>query len=391
MRYHVLLLAAVVVAAAVLAATSWWLWTLKKKKQQRRLEPTIPDPVKIVVRKRKKVRAVEARDATAEIVAGMESLVTTFERSRDWTVPLRLAGVYERGAYPVFTSDQETARTLYMAVATMASDPAVAAHARTKVVIALDPDDEAGRRLPPEPATRMFKAMKRVSEMERAYAVERVEDPVAFFALEPTIIYEDAQNVHDHGVVASLRKMATKTAAGLGEEGKTTGAVRQEVIDAIVETMPDLDEATRADAIAFVADHVDDAVVASVGTSAAAALRDTWTKIGAIDDPERRANAAETLARQMADGYERGNPVCATGRVARILGALDGVVATEHAIRPTWAVREELAGMAAKCSNEGLGGEAFEKMAMKTYVQDLGMLEEVVRPIVDEYKTYIEE
>jgi len=384
-----LLLAAVVVAVAVLAA-SWWLWTRKQHHQHRLLpEPTVPEPVKIVVRKRAKVRAVEARDAAAEIVAGMDALVMTFERSRDWTVPLRLAGVYERGSYPVFASDQDAARTLYMAVATMASDPAVAAHARTKVVIALDPDDEAGRRLPPEPATRMFKAMKRVSEMERAYAVERVEDPIAFFALEPTIVYEDAQNVHDHGVVASLRKMAAKT-GGLGEDGKTAGAVRQEVIDAIVETMPDLDEATKADAIAFVADHVDDAVVASVGTSAAAALRDTWTKIGAIDDPERRANAAETLARQMADGYERGNPVCATGRVARILGALDGVVATEPAIRPTWAVREELAGMAAKCSNEGLGGEAFEKMAMKTYVQDLGMLEEVVRPIVDEYKTYIE-
>ena len=388
MRY--LLVLAIVVAATVLAA-SWWWWTRKKEKKQRpTLEPTIPEPVRIVVRKRGRVRAVEARDAAAEIVAGMESLVQAFERSRDWTVPLRLAGVYERGAYPIFTSDQETARTLYMAVATMASDPVVAAHARTKVVIALDHDDEAGKRLPHEPATRMFKAMKRVSEMERAYAVERVEDPVAFFVMEPTIVYEDAQNVHDHGVVASLRRMAS-AAASDDDDKKPESAVRQEVIDAIAETMPDLDEATRADAIAFVADHVDDAVVASVGTSTAAALRDTWTKIGAIDDPERRANAAETLARQMADGYERGNPVCATGRVARILGALDGVTSSEPAIRPTWAVREELAGMAARCSNEGLGGEAFEKMAMKTYVQDLGMLEEVVRPIVDEYKTYIEE
>ena len=372
MQYQYVVVGIVLLIAIAAIAGSWW-WRRAGQQQQRQkpLEPTIPEPVKIVVRKRKKVRVVEARDAAAEIVAAMESLVPTFERSRDWTVPLRLAGVYERGSYPAFSSDQETARTLYMAVATMASDPVVAAHARTKVVIALDPGDEAGKRLPPEPATRMFKAMKRVSEMERAYAVERVEDPIAFFAMEPTVVYEDAQNVHDHGVVASLRKAAAATVE------ETGNAVRQEVIDAIAETMPDLDEAVKADAIAFVADHVDDAPVASVGTSTAAALRATWKKIGDIEDPARRANAAETLARQMADGYERGNPVCATGRVARILGALDGVTDSAVIIRPTWAVREELASMAAKCSNEGLGG-------------DLGMIEEVVRPIVDEYKTYIE-
>ena len=388
MQYQYVVVGIVLLIAIAAIAGSWW-WRRAGQRQQQRqkpLEPTIPEPVKIVVRKRKKVRVVEARDAAAEIVAAMESLVPTFERSRDWTVPLRLAGVYERGSYPAFSSDQETARTLYMAVATMASDPVVAAHARTKVVIALDPGDEAGKRLPPEPATRMFKAMKRVSEMERAYAVERVEDPIAFFAMEPTVVYEDAQNVHDHGVVASLRKAAAATV----EDAETGNAVRQEVIDAIAETMPDLDEAVKADAIAFVADHVDDAPVASVGTSTAAALRATWKKIGDIEDPARRANAAETLARQMADGYERGNPVCATGRVARILGALDGVTDSAVIIRPTWAVREELASMAAKCSNEGLGGEAFEKMAMETYVRDLGMIEEVVRPIVDEYKTYIE-
>jgi len=385
MQYQYVVVGIVLLIAIAAIAGSWWWRRAGQQQQQKPLEPTIPEPVKIVVRKRKKVRVVEARDAAAEIVAAMEALVPTFERSRDWTVPLRLAGVYERGSYPAFSSDQETARTLYMAVATMASDPVVAAHARTKVVIALDPGDEAGKRLPPEPATRMFKAMKRVSEMERAYAVERVEDPIAFFAMEPTIVYEDAQNVHDHGVVASLRKAATAV-----EDTDTKNAVRQEVIDAIAETMPDLDEAVRADAIAFVADHVDDAPVASIGTSTAAALCDTWKKIGDIEDPARRANAAETLARQMADGYERGNPVCATGRVARILGALDGVTDSSVIIRPTWAVREELASMAAKCSNEGLGGEAFEKMAMKTYVQDLGMIEEVVRPIVDEYKAYIE-
>lgn len=384
MQYQYVVVGIVILIAAAIAG-SWW-WRRVKQQQQKPLEPTIPEPVKIVVRKRKKVRVVEARDAAAEIVAAMEALVPTFERSRDWTVPLRLAGVYERGSYPAFSSDQETARTLYMAVATMASDPVVAAHARTKVVIALDPGDEAGKRLPPEPATHMFKAIKRVSEMERAYAVERVEDPIAFFAMEPTIVYEDAQNVHDHGVVASLRKAAAATTT-VEDTGNT---VRQEVIDAIAESMPDLDEAVKADAIAFVADHVDDAPIASIGTSTAAALRDTWKKIGDIEDPARRANAAETLARQMADGYERGNPVCATGRVARILGALDGVTDSAVMIRPTWAVREELASMAAKCSNEGLGGEAFEKMAMKTYVQDLGMIEEVVRPIVDEYKAYIE-
>ena len=385
MQYQYVVVGIVILIAIAAIAGSWW-WRRAGQQQQRQkpLEPTIPEPVKIVVRKRKKVRVVEARDAAAEIVAAMESLVPTFERSRDWTVPLRLAGVYERGSYPAFSSDQETARTLYMAVATMASDPVVAAHARTKVVIALDPGDEAGKRLPPDPATRMFKAMKRVSEMERAYAVERVEDPIAFFAMEPTVVYEDAQNVHDHGVVASLRKAATTV-----EDTGTKNAVCQEVIDAIAESMPDLDETIRADAIAFVADHVDDTPVASIGTSTAAALCATWKKIGDIEDPERRANAAETLARQMADGYERGNPVCATGRVARILGALDGVT-DSSVIRPTWAVREEMASMAAKYSNEGLGGEAFEKMAMKTYVQDLGMIEEVVRPIVEEYRAYIE-
>jgi hypothetical protein len=381
--------------AAILLSIAFFVYFFRNRQPVAIVTPVeIPKPLKPVVHVRKRVRAVEKRDAAGDIVSAMEALVPSFERTRDWTIPVRLASVYENGSYPVFSSDQETARTLYMAVATMATNPIVASHARSKVVIALDPEDDAGRRLPPEPAAHMFRAMKRVSEMERMYAVERIEDPVVLFSMEPAVVYTDEQNVHDHGVIASLRKAVEKEKEN--ENGAKTGAkaagggAKAAVLDAVANA-GDLDDATKADAAAFLVDHVDAVEVKTVGTSPEDALKTVWKRIEDIEDPERRANAIETLARQMADGYNRGHAVCATGRVARILGALDGVVEDAQPMRPTWAIREEIGRLAAKCSNEGAGGDAFEQRAMQTYVRELGMSEGVVRPIVDEYKAYIDD
>jgi hypothetical protein len=234
------------------------------------------------------------------------------------------------------------------------------------------------------------------------YAVERIEDPVVLFSMEPAVVYADEQNVHDHGVIASLRKAVEKEKktdeAGAKEGAKAAGGgakaagggAKAAVLDAVANA-GDLDDATKADAAAFLVDHVDAVEVKTVGTSPEDALKTVWKRIEDIEDPERRANAIETLARQMADGYNRGHAVCATGRVARILGALDGVVEDAQPMRPTWAIREEIGRLAAKCSNEGAGGDAFEQRAMQTYVRELGLSEGVVRPIVDEYKAYIDD
>lgn len=391
MMVMVVVVAVVVVVATCVVAAYYW------RKRARscstiRVQKRRPPPV--VVKKREKHRANERRDAARRILGELDAAVSAFERSKDgdWTLALEVASAYERGSYPVFRSDPETARALFHVIAASCPDAAVAAHARTRIVAhrmsPSAPEDDAGAPMPRACADRLVRLIATVRKPTKPALEVIHEDPRLVLALaetEPPAVYSDAQNVHDHGVVASLRS--------LGSLGPSTGA--DEDVEKAVASVLDHDGVspeTKADALEFIERGVDDRVNESLGTSTKAALGAVWKRIEAIEDPELRSNAVETLALQMADGYNHGHVVCSTGRIARILGALDGVVPdAEPLIRPTWAIKEEIASLAAKCSAEALGPDEFERRATKTYVDDLGMRPEVVASIVGEFKEYVEQ
>lgn len=400
MMVMVVVVAVVVVVATCAVAAYYWRKRARSCSTVSMIRVQKHRPPPVVVKKREKHRANERRDAARRILGELDAAVSAFERSKDgdWTLALEVASAYERGSYPVFRSDPETARALFHVIAASCPDAAVAAHARTRIVAhrmsPSAPEDDAGAPMPRACADRLVRLIATVRKPTKPALEVIHEDPRLVLALaetEPPAVYSDAQNVHDHGVVASLRSL--RSLRSLGSLG-SLGA--DEDVEKAVASVLDHDGVspeTKADALEFIERGVDDRVNESLGTSSKAALGAVWKRIEAIEDPEWRSNAVETLALQMADGYNRGHVVCSTGRIARILGALDGVLPdAEHTpIRPTWAVKEEIASLAAKCSAEALGPDEFERRATKTYVDELGMRPEVVASIVGEFKDYVEQ
>jgi hypothetical protein len=138
------------------------------------------------------------------------------------------------------------------------------------------------------------------------------------------------------------------------------------------------------------------------------ALDIVWRRLCQIEDPTVRHSAIETLGKQLASGVESGFVVCSTGRIARAVTALDGVLESQDPARPLWALREELATLAAQTREDVLraaapdaraayesGGEGsdalssamaleFSERVDKTYVEGLEMRPEVLGPLVEE-------
>jgi hypothetical protein len=389
MKWMMITIAVCTVGIVLAVAVYYYYYNVTSRKSR----PVVVVPAKIVrvIRKRTRQRQTERDQAPLVIVREMNTVVDEFIRDHDWKLLLRLASVYEHGSYPVFKSNPEIARMMYMAIATMCPNGIIAMHAQGRVVLRLESQDDVGDELPLEPAHRAVAELRRVSEQiiaDREYAFMHMEDdPVLMMVLSTIpIAFDDDQNVHDHGVVASLRQRASgigvsKTAGG--------GAAQEEVMDAIVQR-EDIPEDIRADAVHFLSENVDDEHHAGVNTSTKKALDVVWQRIQNIEDPELKGNALDTLARQMADGYNHGHVVCPTGRIARILGSLDGVVDDVQPVKPSWAIKEEIASLAARYSEEARGPEVFEEKVLKTYVEDLGMSRDVVQPYVDMYKEHVQ-
>ena len=85
---------------------------------------------------------------------------------------------------------------------------------------------------------------------------------------------------------------------------------------------------------------------------AAIVLYAAWETIQR-QDGMLRDNLVETLAMHLASGIEHGVPVCSTGKITRIMSTFDGVedIAGVEKVKPLWALRDELAGLAAKSRN----------------------------------------
>ena len=200
----------------------------------------------------------------------------------------------------------------------------------------------------------------------------------------------DPQNVHDHGVSAvtgrNLRRLVQE------EERRRDGdAATLQDLQALVESHPALDAATVRGALATL--HGLSPEPHSVhGLSEREAAGLVLRRVLALGDAPLQANLVETLGRQLAEARD----VCSTGKIARLVSVLDGVedgagAPVLEAARPMWAVREELASLAAKVRDadpdappEALRAR-FEQQARELYVGQLGMSGEVVGPLVELY------
>lgn len=386
-----------------------------------------------------------------------QQLLTAAPGAFPWELLLQLGDVYFRGAYPRWRPDVDAALACYQWAA-RAPRGDVAGLAQAKYIEArtepVNDQDVAGQPLDPTWAedacdaaeTALFRTpadafgrplLTRPPAQRAAAAADETphvptwlatwDPPTEEATRGPAPGEGDAQNVHDHAVVAFLRERVHRDlpAQPEAEHDPTlqwttaplrtlTGRLVQHwqaagVNSATVHTARKVLEALSAD------DHY------AVSISEVEALRRVLQKMESLP-AAHRTTLLGTLADQLASGVEAGYVVCSTGRLARIVGMLDivdtvappvagpGAAKAPLVMRPLWAVQEELATLAAKVRDEALshagpdarrayevGGPvaaglsadmqaAFEAQVHQEYVERLGMNPSILRPLVDTWK-----
>lgn len=401
------------------------------------------------------------------LTEAFESTGRQGDPTKGWDSLLAIGDIYRRGAYPRLLPDDDLAAELY-SVASRCPDSEVAGMAQARFVETREqmimPIDRMGLPITPEPAWRaIVEARRRMQIMslrgdilanaQRPRAVRRAAaarqrantdmQDVAMLAeavlgtgalptVEPARLAvattptpkrvqpdprSDPQNVHDHGVIAASRRLLT----ALPDPGKD---VADSVAEArrVVQKLHNIQQVTTDDAdnALRVLDRLTDVPNHSMGgVTEKQALRRVLYRISNTPDPETADALREILVRQLASGVEHNHVVCSTGKITRIASVFDGVegaldgapagVSEAASARPMWAVRQELASLAAKVREEYLAGlspgeravyeaggdtadgrhEAalrakFEKDVHAEYVDKLGMSASVLTPIIAE-------
>ena len=204
----------------------------------------------------------------------------------------------------------------------------------------------------------------------------------------------DAQNAHDHGVCASVKRnidaMRQQHDNAIGDPVDDSD-YHERMMDQILSCQDAEVSAEAKTAAIMTLDSLNDNQHSRYGVSERELLALVMQSIAAAPDGALRANATESLVKQLAGGVERGHVVCSTGKMSRMVGALEGTGLLCAEAKPMWAVREELGSLAAKVrdecgDNDQAAAKAFAAKARATYVQGLGMSEAVLAPLIEEYK-----
>lgn len=345
-------------------------------------------------------RAADALEEPA-VLQTMRDIRDSFVTRGEWPALLQLGDVYRRGAYPTHMPNADVALRIYRA-ACASPDPATAGAAQLKYiecrVDAIASEDVAGDPLPTDIAEECIAlaarriAMSQSTARPRAPTVQEVQptyipveidvwathgaDLVTTVPGGPLAIVSDTQNVHDHAVSRGMHKAL--------RDMTSSGDASEDVTMCILES--DASPTAKADALA-VLDTLGTAQHSTLGTSEREALDKVWNRIRNL--PTEAARDAENiLITQLASGVERGHVVCSTGKIARIVSTLDGLVETP-AIKPMWAIREEIGSLAARVRDEHGDDEAgkneFKRRAAELYIDELGMSADLVGNIVDAY------
>lgn len=264
--------------------------------------------------------------------------------------------------------------------ATAGSSPPAASKKKEEEAVVVRPNNNIGT----TSEDRIAREMLAAAAEARRVRVEEEEEA-------ETRYKEDAQNVHDHAVTqaihSNLKRLTTKNKKYEDEDDfeDTLIGVRDGIL-----SHPDVSDATKDRALK-VMDTLGDTKHSKFGKSEQDVLTAVWRDIvdPAKHDPEERKNLVETLASQLSSAIENNHVVCSSGKIARIAGTLDGVSNETH-VRPLWAIREEIASLAAKMRDDGASRDAFVDRVTRTYVQDLGMNALILDPVIKEFAEHIE-
>lgn len=201
----------------------------------------------------------------------------------------------------------------------------------------------------------------------------------------PAII-SDPQSVHDHTVqltlkhsLENLENKILENETGIDNNiSHQPKALYDAIIGEIQNNIKDVSPETKMNAIKVLNDMVKNNTeimnlensITTTGTGPGARnykemdiLKIVWDRIHAPVNKPIQNNLKENLVKQLADCVEHGNTCCATGRVNRVIGSLEGAD-REGLVKmhTNWSIREEIANMANKIRNDVLKGLSEDEM-----------------------------
>lgn len=370
----------------------------------------------------------------------LKSLLEDFRTNKNWSSVIAMADIYRKGAYPRLLPNESLAIELYRTVS-MCPDGEISGTAQLKYVETrkeiISNDDKAGQPIPTfygeeavaiatvyiqqTPMTAFDKPHFK-TQPEKQFPTN-AQPPEQHIILENEPLFDldtlferrhttdittpyksDSQNVHDHSVVQAAKEniKRLKNSVGVGGSGSGSGNSIEHVTDSILSSS-DLTDRERLNALE-VLEKLSTSKHSTLDISERDALDLVYQKISSTSDPTLRENLKETLAKQLSSARENGYTVCSTGKIARILGTLDGVESTNVApMKPMWAIKEEIGNLATKVREEHLSKmssheqnnysdqqaqrmrEDFEGKAKSLYINELGMKDSIISPIINLY------
>ena len=370
-------------------------------------EPTILPQIKIapIQPTQEHIREQIKAEKSPPEIERLKHLVNTYEQDTNkWDIIITIGDIYRKGAFPRFLPNEELAMRCFK-IAAMCPDGKIAGMGQSKYIEAYDDPinilDKAGKKLPIEYGYKICELAENTIKtmpwqmFEKPKMQKRKEpEPINLDTLELPIIARvpfyksDAQNVHDHGIT----KATLKNIEDL-EKLKDLQINMDDIKKEIENTK--LEEKTKQDALR-VLDNLSSHTHSSFNTSEQDTLKMVWNKIKQENSEELRSNLTETLTQQLASGIENGHVVCSSGKITRIIGTLDGTI-NENTSRPMWAIRDEIATLAAKTRDEMIKNygdslatdektiKEFTKRVKEEYVDKLGMSGKIIEPLIDEY------
>jgi hypothetical protein len=392
---HVLLL---LVVACVVGALGWWWWV---QRQQRAAELEAQHYVSVVIPAMRRLRArgretceVEARGATVDVslLQLLDDLASTVNDANVWHRLYIMATIYKRGQYPVYRPDDTTADNCCRTILLHAPRHAMDIRAHAAALMYADPigaEDRAGQDLPTHVADRLIAQAMRASATHHRDTHQDTQrrEPRILRPVDPPIVPDDHQNAHDHGVVASARRIIQELPQG------------SSVDDAAVESAiagEDVSDDTKAAAIVAYDSLRRDIDSPAFGISEKDAFDRVW----------RATTNRDSIVHGLASMVEHGQPVCHTGKMSRIAAMLDDPSSKgpSKGVQPVWAHKEIMSAKAAAIRDEvlarhdegarrayeqGSGPSLEEDMAQefeswaRRYVKDHGLSDHVMTPIIE--------
>lgn len=386
---------------------------------------------------------LEARlEGVQEKLTEMQILHDDFVHHGDWEALLSLGKLYKNGDYPRFRPNEDLALQIFQMCAACPNGRVAGTAQSLFIETRLHPiatHDRGGydfpthhadalalaahliATTPPNAFERVVAQPVNMTRQERnrnnvaadhgdapddlAVQLQQIADNDGLGALHRP--RSDTQNVHDHGVTSTVRtnirllrehldrnnryERHERRHRGNGRHAQSNESLQidrlKQEIQRYIQQSPCGRGASGKDAIR-VLHALKPTKLNSYDASELEVLQMVWKKIKQSGD----SDLANVLVEQLASAVDKGSVVCPSGRISRLLAVFDGTTAVPElqTLRPMWAVREELAALAARTRgdddnyDESVQRE-FLAEARRIYIDELGMDEKVLAPIFNEY------